>query len=195
MHLLDIIIIVLALIFGATGYFSGLLAQLSTPLALLAGAACAWYGQPFLAQRMQDWFAIPLAVSFCAALAGFAGGVILVKLAAAIAGALLKRDEGNRRADGVCGAALGLGKGLLLASAVVFLAATFGKREMMRDALLAPPLYELSIWGIDKADTQDLWQSARDWGDVTIRDNVSAEDIGRLLRYFDELPRDGQAGR
>lgn len=195
MHLLDIIIIVLALIFGATGYFSGLLAQLSTPLALLAGVACAWYGQPFLAELMQDWFAMPLAVSSCAALAGFAGGVILVKLAAAIAGAILKRDEGNRRADSVCGAALGLGKGLILAAAVVFLVATFGKDEMMSDTLLAPPLYELSVWTIDKADTQNLWQSARDWGDGAIRDNLSAEDIGKLLRYYEESPREGQTGK
>lgn len=188
MHLLDIIIVLLALIFSLIGYFSGLIGQLSTPLALVAGVVCAWYGHPFIAQQMASWFSIPIAVTLCAIFFCFIAGALIIKLLSALARSLLENDEGNRRADRICGALLGFLKGTILAASMVFLIATFGKRELMSNAILATPLFELSSWTLGKVDSTSLLNSARDWGDSTIRDNLSTENIYDLLKYINETP-------
>lgn len=170
MHWLDIIILVITLSFCTLGYFSGLIGQLSTPLAVAGGAACVWYGQMPLEEKMRDWFQQPLAASAVALAVAFLSGFLLVKIAAAVLRSKIGNSE-SKTADHALGASFGTLKGLAISGVVVLLIGDYGKAEMMKDSFAAPSLYTCAQWVSQEVRQSELWQRMGAWteqkGDAT----------------------------
>ena len=57
MNFLDLIIVGAVLVFAGLGAYSGLLRQLSTPVALLGAWLFSWVLEKPLATRLESWFA------------------------------------------------------------------------------------------------------------------------------------------
>ncbi len=162
MHWLDIIILVITLSFCALGYFSGLIGQLSTPLAIVAGVACVWYGQPWLEAETGSWFEQPLAASAVALAVAFLTGVLVVKIFAAILRSKIGQSE-SKVADRALGASFGTLKGLAAASVLVLLIGSYGKADLMKESFAAPSLYTCAQWVSTEVRESDLWQRMGDW--------------------------------
>lgn len=179
MHFLDIAILICLLVLGGLGYYSGLIAQLSTPLALLAGVAAAWFFGPLLTEQIGQWFDYPLGAQILAAVTGFLGGALLVKIFAAVLKKLLGEGAG-KGADRLCGLGLGLFKGLLIASTLVLITVRYGKEQFISEARLAPYIKQGAEATIEALSNSRLWQSARAWSD-SARENVNKEDLRKIM--------------
>lgn len=183
MHFLDVVILVCMLSLGTLGYFTGLVGQLSTPLAILAGIVCAWYGQPWLVEQMQDWFEQPLTTPAVAVVGAFLAGVLVVKVVAAIIRAKVGEGE-SKTADHCLGAAFGLVKGTLLAGVIVLLIGNYGKAELMQDSVGGPALYAGAEWAIDTVQARGLLDKAKDW--TTAKKNFTAGELSSMMQQLNQ---------
>lgn len=191
MHWLDILILTITLALGVLGFFNGLISQLSTPLAIVAGVVCAWYGQPWLEAQMAGWFDKPLALAAVAVVAAFLGGALVVKVLAAIIRAKIGENE-SRFADRSLGAVFGLLKGLALSAVFVMLIGNYGKRELMKESVGAPALYATAQWVVDEVRERELWNRACNW--TTSKGGVSEKELQSMIQELNgDLMRAGMA--
>lgn len=149
MNFLDIIIIGAVVIFGVLGAYSGLLRQLSTPVALIGAWLLSWMVEKPVGEQLRTWFDSELVAQYAAATIAFSISFLVIKIVWAMVAARVAANQILKPGNRALGALLGVGKGLVLSCLVVLLLMHIGKPGLRQQSMCAGAVYEGYQWFCD----------------------------------------------